>query len=183
MRGFISRSNVFMISIEFDENQIATYAAIVATIGVVAAAINLFFYIHSIRRDRSKIKIQYNDKNRVIGAGPVYDEDKEYFQIIVTNKGRRPIKIDRAGVRVIDSDKPSLLSPDSFQEHRNKVLDEKEPTIYFLIDNSSINLDKAWYIFVYDGFGKKHRKYLHKFPTFWRIRQWITNKCNFDEKK
>ena len=86
----------------------------------------------------------------------------------MVNKGRRPIKIDKAALKIVDR-KGFWLLGDSFANHRIKVLTEENPRTEFLTDQSDIELSKIWYISIYDATGREYRKYLHLFPTFWRI--------------
>ena len=70
---------------------------------------------------------------KIIGQG-TYDENKLYFNIDVINKGRRPIKIEKAAIRIFGKGSPFLLLNDSFTSHRPKVLTEKEPRTSFLAE-------------------------------------------------
>jgi len=151
------------LDITISTSTVAWYGAIVATVSAFIAISNYF-------RDRARIKIKYR-KNVKVTAGPgPYDPSKIYFNIIVTNKGRRPVNIAKVAIRNIGVDKKgkySLLS-DSFLVGRSRVLDEKNPTTDYFAEQDLINIENAWYIEVYDATGHRYRKYLKLIPPFWK---------------
>jgi len=150
-----------IFKIEISAGSVAWYGAIVATISVIFALLNYW-------RDKARVKIVYQKDIRIAGAQNVYDPAKTYFNITVVNKGRRPIKIEKAALKIVDI-KGFLLLGDSFASHRIKVLTEENPKTEFLTDQSEIELSKIWYISIYDGIGREYRKYFHLFPTLWRV--------------
>ena len=150
-----------IFKIEISANAVAWYGAIVATISVAVALLNYL-------RDRSKIKIKYRKDMQVVGQG-LYDTSKSYFNITVINRGRRSINIAKAAIRILGAEQKFDLLTDSFLESRRRFLTEENPTTEFLIDQNLIEFDSAWYIAVYDAAGREYKKYLHLFPTFWRI--------------
>jgi len=152
------------LKVEISATAVAWYGAIVATISTLIA---LFNYL----RDRPKIKIEYRKDIKIIGRQSLYDPSKTYFNITVINKGRRPINITKIAIRVLDlpNKRKFYLLSDSFLITRNRILTEENPTTEFLVEQNLIDFDNAWYISVYDATGQEYRKYLHLFPTFWRI--------------
>jgi len=151
-----------IIKIEISATTVAWYGAIVATMSAVIGILNYL-------RDRSKIKIRYKGGWKIIGQQALYDSAKTYFVITVINKGRRPIRIERAGIRMVGLEHPWFLLSDSFMPYRNKVLTEENPTTEFLVSEELIDFSKAWYIAVKDATGREYRKYFHLFPTLWRM--------------
>jgi hypothetical protein len=100
----------------------------------------------------------------VVGPQNIYSKDKTYFNVTVINTGRRPIRITNAGLRLIGRKKKYALFSDSFATHRNKVITEEEPRTEFMMEQDDKLLNSAWYIVVYDGTGRKYRKYLKYIP-------------------
>ncbi|MBE0568392.1 MAG: hypothetical protein IH577_01790 [Deltaproteobacteria bacterium] len=144
--------------LEVSGNSVAWYGAIVATISVILSAYNAF-------RDRARIKITYIKDMIIIGKQDLYNKAKTYFNVTVINKGRRPIRIDRAGLRIIGRKRIYALFSDSFMPHRNKVITEESPKTDFMIEQDDDLLNSTWYIVVYDGVGKEYRKYLRFIPV------------------
>jgi len=119
-----------------------------------------------------KIKIDYQKGMRVT-TNTTYDSTKTYFNIIVLNLSRNSVRIDQAAIKTVSPG--YFILGDSFAGHRNKVLTPENPKSDFLIDQADIDFDNAWYIVVRDGFGQKHKKYLHRLPTLWFIKQKLKN--------
>lgn len=96
--------------------------------------------------------------------------------LYVYYKGRRPVNIAKAALRVLKKEKKFLLFTDSFSKLRPHVLDENNPSCDFMAPEDQMELDKAYYIVVHDAKGKKYKKYMHKFPRLWRIRYCIKHR-------
>lgn len=139
--------------------------------GFVTGTISLIIHIIGTLRDKAKIKINIRKDAKILGHSSSYNNKKEYFIVTVINKGRRPIHIDQAKLRIID-DKPFLLLPGSLTD-QERILTEKRPKTEFVTIQNGIDFSKAWYIVINDGTGKKYKKYLHRFPTFWRMWYWV----------
>ena len=129
---------------DITSNSVAWYAALLATVNTVVIIINYL-------RDRPKVCIEYSKDMQIINGNPLYQDDKNYFNVTVINKGRRPIKITKAGLRIIGSEKKFIIFTDSFQNHRNKILTEESPTSEFLVEQNLINLENSYYIFAQDA--------------------------------
>ena len=145
---------------------VAWYGAILATIGVA-------FQLLSHYRDRANIYIKVQRDMMVYGNNPIYDKKKVYINITVINRGRRPINISKAGIRTFSGDSKFALLTDSFMPHRQRILTEKDPVSEFMMEQDERILAGAWYVCVFDATGREYRKYLHKFPSFWRIYYWL----------
>jgi len=150
-----------IFKIEISANAVAWYGAIVATLSALIALLNYW-------RDKARVKITYQKDIQIMGRQNVYDQTKTYFNITVINKGRRPIKIEKAAIKIVDR-KGFWLLGDSFASHRVKVLTEENPKTEFLTDQAEIDFSKVWYIAIYDAIGHEYRKYFHLLPTFWRV--------------
>lgn len=148
------------LKLEITANAVAWYGAIVASLGFV-------FGLYNILRDRARVKIEYGPDRKVIGTG-IYDENKDYLCIKVINKGRRPIKIDQALLVELGNDK-NLILADSFSDKRIKVLSEECPSTTFMAQQDLFDLKKILYVQIEDGTGRKHKKYVKRFPTFWMV--------------
>jgi hypothetical protein len=99
----------------------------------------------------------------------LYNENKTYFNVTVINKGRRSISISKAAIRTIGREKNFAIINDSILGHTNNILTETNPTVDFMMEQDEEFLNSAWYIVIYDGTGRAYRKYMHRFPTLWRI--------------
>lgn len=150
-----------VLKIEISATTVAWYGAIMATLSIVIALLNYL-------RDGPKIKIEYRKDMRMVGQG-LYDSSKTYFNITVINKGRRPINITKAAMRILGFEQKFDLLTDSFLVTRREVLTEENPATEFLLQQDLLDFQNAWYIVVYDATGREYRKYLHLLPTFWRI--------------
>ncbi len=123
--------NIFEIS----TSAVAWYAAIVATIGAIIAVLNFF-------RDRARVVIEYQKDRIILGQQSVYEKDKPHFAITVINRGRRPINIAKAYLRIIGGRKKTFhILTDSFAQHRKRVLNEESPSTDFLVPQDEISLE------------------------------------------
>jgi len=145
-------SNLFKL--EISASAVAWYGAIVATVGILVS-------LYNVLRDRARIKIKFQRDMQIIGPQPVYDPNKTYFNITVINKGRRPVNITKAAIRTIGRERKYALLSDSFSAHRNRVLNESNPTTEFMMEQIEDLLANAWFICVYDATGRAYRKFLH----------------------
>jgi len=141
-------------------DMVAWYGAIVATTSVLFSGYNIY-------RDRPRLKIQFQRNLRIINAVLPYEEDKDYFSIIVINKGQRTTSIGNVGIKLYT--KGSLIITDCFTHGKNKILNEQNPRVEFLTREEEINFHNCYYIQVFDQTGKTYRKYFSHFPTFARI--------------
>lgn len=155
-------------SINISATAVAWYGAILATLGTILSIFNYF-------RDRAKIKIEYRIHIKVHGQHNIYDPNKEYFNITVYNRGRRPVRIEKASIRIFGKDGPWIMLTDSFMAYRNKILNEENPRTEFFMEQNLFDVSKAYFIQINDGANRSYRKYFHNFPTFWRLFQRIKN--------
>lgn len=153
------------ISIQISANSVAWYGAIVATIGAAVSIYNAW-------KDRPRLKIKYEPGQYMIGNPSIYPEEKTYMCVNVINTGRRPISIEQACVRQFGTG-GYLILPDSFRSHRPKIIDETSPRTTFATSEDQFEMDKIYCVIITDGTGKKHIKYVKKFPTFIRFYYWI----------
>jgi hypothetical protein len=170
---FKNEMTIPQLSIEISANSVAWYGAIVATVGAVVSISNMW-------KDRARIKIKYEPGQYMIGNPLLYPEGKTYLCVSVVNKGRRPITIAQASIRQYGTN-GYLVLPDSFRDHRPKLIDEKTPRTTFATSEDQFSMDKIYCVVVVDGTGKKYFKYIKKFPTFTKIYQYI--KKIFEENR
>lgn len=152
------------IKFEITSSIVGAYGAIVATVGLVISIFNYF-------RDRAKIVIVYG-LNYYVKNMPGYDPRKQYIAIDVINRGRRPVRLGNAAFKALSPG--SLLINDSLL--RPVTLTEENPKTTFLIEQDGVDLNKMWYIVVYDAAGRQYRKYLTHFPTFRRFKNWLKDR-------
>ena len=100
---------------------------------------------------------------------PGYDPRKQYIAIDIINRGRRPVRLGNAAFKSLSEG--SLLINDSLL--RPATLTEESPKTTYLIEQEGINLNKMWYIVVYDATGRQYKKYLTRFPILRRFRNWL----------
>jgi len=134
-------------SIQISASSVAWYGAIVATLGAGVSIYNAW-------KDRPRIKIKFELDQYMIGNNSLYPEDKKYLCVNVINKGRGPIKIEQASIRQYGTE-GYLILPDSFREHRLKVIDEKSPRTTFATSQDQFNVEKIYCVIVTDGAGNK----------------------------
>jgi hypothetical protein len=148
--------NSDLFRLEISASVVAWYGAIVATVGILVS-------LYNVLRDRARIKIKYQRDMKIVGPRAVYDPNKIYFNITVINKGRRPVNITKAAIRAIGEKRKYALLADSFSAHRNRVLNESNPTTEFMMEQVEDWLANAWFICVYDATGRGYRKFVHPF--------------------
>jgi hypothetical protein len=149
------------MQMDISENIVAWYGAIVATLSTL-------FSVYQLWRDSARIDIKLETGITFHGTTPFYKENTEYVGVSVINRGRRPIKIVSARLRLI-GEKKDLFMTDSLAEHRVQVLTEENPKTTFYAEKSMIDIDKLWCILIADATDKKYRKYSRLLPTFERI--------------
>ena len=141
------------------QNPVAWYGAIIATISI---AIKILVYL----KDRAIIKIKFQKNMQVRDKYPAnYSPNKRYFVVSVINKGKRPIKIVKAGAKLFTGDKKLMIFSDSFAIPGKRVLTESEPSTDFLAEQNLINFENIEYIWAKDGTGRVYKKYLYSLPA------------------
>lgn len=150
-----------LVTISITATTSSIYAAVIATVSLV-------FSVIAVRRDRARIKIKYG-KNYSVIKGQLfgYDSNKTYFNVTVINIGRRPVRIEKAALKLMD--KGFWLFTGSFVGHRNKILTEDNPVSEFLVEQETLDFSRVLCISVFDATGREYRKYLSVFPTVHRL--------------
>jgi hypothetical protein len=154
------------ISIQISTTSVAWYGAIVATISAIVAILNMW-------RDQARVKVTFQKGLMIMNAIPPYSEDKTYFAVHITNKGRRPVAVGNIAVKYISGETFILAS--SLDNQETRIITEEKPHTMILTDEETIDLPKLSTILVYDLSGRKYVKYLTRFPTFRRAFNWLTN--------
>ncbi|MFQ5861868.1 MAG: hypothetical protein ACE5IC_01990 [Candidatus Brocadiales bacterium] len=131
----------------------------IAISAVVIAVVSLGWNAYNILRDRPKIALKYHKNMKIRGIRPgAYDPDKHYFVMTVINKGRRPVNIIRAGVKLLgEGGKPWVMFSDSLLSG-NRILTETKPTTDFFIDQSLLKLDSIDFVWAEDATGRVYKK-------------------------
>lgn len=144
------------LKVEISANVVAWYAAIISTISLMVTGYNIW-------RDRARIKIEYEPNRILLGdVSALGYKDKKYLSISVINRGRRPIRIESASLKILNKKELALLV-DSFSEKRIKVITEDSPTTTFLADQDQIDIKNVWYVLIVDGAGRNYKKYINIF--------------------
>lgn len=152
------------------ENAIALY-------GALAASASLIWHVYGIWRDKVRVVLGIQGNMRVAppeNAFP-YKPDTDYYMLKVVNKGRRPVKLQQAGVKLFSS-KRYIVFSDSFTVPINRVLTETSPATQFLCEQTQFDLEDVEFIWALDGAGRKYKKYLHKLPTMKKLLLKINNR-------
>ena len=147
------------ITIQISADAVAWYGAVIATI---AAAVS----IYNALRDRSKVVLEFGRNFRRPD-----DWDEPLFYISVINRGRRPVWIDKAWVKVYGYNGAMLL-PDSLNTSQERTLDERNPKITFWTKESTLDVGNIYCIYASDDTGKVCKKYIKTFPTLTKL-WWI----------
>lgn len=144
------------ITVQISADAVAWYGAVIATL---AAAVS----IYNAWRDRSKVILEFGKNFR----RP--DEwDEPLFYVSVVNRGRRPVRIDKAWVKVYGYGGAALLA-DSLNTTQERTLDERNPKITFWTKESTMDVGSIYRIYASDETGKVYKKYTKTFPTFTKL--------------
>jgi len=163
-----------IITIQISVNTVAWYGAIIATVGFIMSTYNIL-------RDKAKIKIKYEPNMYIHGGESLnYPGGVEHLSISVINRGRRPIRIEAAYLKILGN-KGLVYLTDSFADHRPRIITEEKPTTTFLVKQNLIDIKKVYCVIVVDGTGRKYRKYVKAFPTFLQF-YYLLKKLIKDEK-
>lgn len=158
------------ITFQISANTVAWYGAIVATLGASVSIYNAW-------RDRAQIKIDFQKGMRIMNARPPYSEDKDYFSVNITNRGRRPVAIGNVGMKYFSGE--TFILAGSIDDQHTRILTEEKPRTSILTDQSIIDFSKIYSILVYDQAGREYIKYFYKFPTFTK---WHFKMKNYGKK-
>lgn len=149
------------ITIQISADAVAWYGAIIATI---AAAVS----IYNAWRDRPRVVLEFGKNFRRVEAW-----EEPLFYVSVINRGRRPVRIDKAWVKVYGYDGEALLA-DSLNTTQERTLDERNPKITFWTKEKTMDVSSIYRIYASDDTGKIYKKYIKTFPTFtmlwWAVR-------------
>jgi len=151
-----------------------TVPIIVAIWGAITGTVSL---VWNISRERMNIDIKFQRSMRLVGSAPTqHDTTKPYFVLTVINKGRRPIKITKAGCKdILGNGKLYGIFTDSFVVPADRVLTETNPATDFLVQADLMKLENIDFLWIEDGTGKVYRKQIRSFPTFYRIFRKLQN--------
>ena len=138
------------VSVTINADAVAWYGAIVSTIGFVLGGYLAW-------RDRPRISITIQPDVRLMNVPP-YDPNKTYINITVRNRGRRPVKISTAYLKLHD-DAGYFLVSDSLYQHVERVLTEENPRTNFFVEQNLIDPTKIEYALVIDETGRTSIKY------------------------
>lgn len=144
----------------------AWYGAIIATMSVV---VNILNYL----RDRPCIAVIPERNQRIVGTR-LYSPDKIYFIVSAINKGRRPVRIGKVGMRVVKDKTRFVLFGDSLYQS-DRVLTEESPRTQFIIEQDDDLLSRGRYVVVYDATGKAYVKSIHPLGRLYRTWDLITD--------
>ncbi len=150
------------ITIQISADSVAWYGAIIATIAAVVSIYNAW-------RDRSRIALEFGKNFR-----RVEEWDQALFYISIVNRGRRPVKIDKAWVKLYGYKGEALIA-DSLGTRLDRTLDERNPKITFWAKESTLDTSRIYCVFASDETGRVYKRYITNFPTFMRL-WWVFKK-------
>jgi len=151
------------ITIQISANSVAWYGAVIAT---MAAAVS----IYNVWRDRSRVVLSFGKNLRRVEAW-----DEPLFYVSVVNRGRRPVRVDKAWVKLYGYDGETLIA-DSLGTRLDRTLDERNPKITFWVKESTLETKRIYCIFASDETGRVYKKYIKNFPTFTRLLWFVGHK-------
>ncbi len=154
------------ISLQISATSVAWYGAIVATISAIVGIINAL-------RDRARVDISFQKGLMLVNARAPYTDDKTYFAVNITNKGRRPVAIGNVGVKYISGE--TFILAGSLDNQETRVLTEEKPRTMILTAEETLDLTKLHTILVYDLSGREYIKHLYMFPGFRRLIFYLKN--------
>ena len=151
------------ITLQISSGTVAWYGAVIATIAMIVSVRNVW-------KDRPRVILEFGRNFRRIETW-----HEPFFYISVVNRGRRPVRIDKAWVKVYGCDGKVLLA-DSVNTKQERTLDERNPKITFWSPERGLEIDNIYRIYASDDTGKVYKKYIKSFPTFVRARGYIRAK-------
>ena len=143
-----------------NDNLLAIYAAVVATIG-------LAWHIYVGLRDRARVVLRYSTDMRLISYR--YHPDTDYLILRVTNRGRRPVNVTQAGAVLYRGQPKAFIFSSSFFGPAGRLLTEESPSTDFACEQSQVDVTNIEYFWAQDATGRTYRKYLRRFPTVRRL--------------
>jgi len=155
------------VTLQISASTVAWYGAVVATTGLLISLWNSV-------RDRARVFMQVQTDMEWVGDTRYMPGGKKGGSVLilsVINRGRRPVKIERAGVRVLGATHKFKLLTDSFNQGESRVITEESPSTRFTVEQDLIPMDFIWYFVAFDGAGREYRKYHHWIPwkALWKI--------------
>ena len=93
-----------------------------------------------------------------------YDSDKEYVTIKVSNKGRRPVKIDTVAFIYLKKAGSAIIG-DSMRGGRREIKEGDSTT--YLTPQNDLNFNEISYFAAYDAIGNSYKYYVTPFYRRW----------------
>lgn len=140
--------------IEFSTNWVAVYAAVIASFGLFLSLLNYF-------RDSASLKIEFKPDWTVLGQHEQYKENTIYSEIRVTNRGRRPIRIEKLGARVKNEKKWIMIFDPYWFNKTNRILTEENPSSSIYWEKKLFPNKNIYYFSIQDAAGRSYKKWLH----------------------
>jgi hypothetical protein len=156
------------LKLEITTTMTSVYASVVGTLGFVFSAWNIL-------RDRARVVVKFQKNMYVMGASQ-YNPKIPHISISVINRGRRPVRIEKVGVRIIGSSRGKwILYPDRLTGPiaNRGVLTEENPSCDYLAEQVDSELAMVWFAFASDAKGVMYKRYLHRLPTFWVVWRYV----------
>jgi hypothetical protein len=153
------------ISIIISASAVAWYAAIVSTI-------SLLVVLYSTWKDRARVRISVTPNVNIRNV-PIYDPNKNYIDVTIRNRGRRPVKISTVAMKLYRT-RGFVLLNDSIHQHMQRILTEEEPRTNFFVEQNLVDPRRIDYVVIHDEAGNMYVKYVRKGARFRRfISRWI----------
>jgi hypothetical protein len=157
---------------------LALYGAVVGTAAAAGAVWNIY---HGWWRDRARVSLEVTVGSEAFswigtGRGTISLRPDKYLIVAVVNKGRRPLKIDGAGLVMGDKSKRYFtLGPDGSPVFPC-ILDEKMPRVDACAEVDPLRNELSGapertptHAFCYDATGKRHARRLSR-----RMKRWLS---------
>ncbi|GEM_PF-3092234 len=162
--------NVFDIKFPTKIDTIATWGAFTGTLGLI-------IHFLTFNRDKAHIVIDVQ-RNMMVVNDPRYDPIKTYTNVIVSNRGRRPVIISSAGYQYMTKNGGAILA-DSMKQGSRKI-SEGESISYLMEESVPDDFDEILYFFASDATGRSFKKYVA--PFYKRFSFWLLHLTHLRHK-
>lgn len=141
---------------------------LVALWGAITGTVSLMIGIFTYFRDASKIKLEFKSGWQVKNS-PQYDPNELYSSLTVSNIGRRPVTIVKAGYIFLKKNGGAILSDSMI--YGSKELLEGKNVDFLLKEKDMDGLSEINYFVAYDAVGNTYKKFVS--PIYSRFLYWL----------
>lgn len=143
------------------ENPVSWYAALLSTV----------LGIHTLSKEKLAVSVSYSANMHVAGQR---NPEGGYISITVSNTGRRPVTIEKVGLKFFDKKQvggENLIFRDSLTRGP-KRLDEGDAGWTIIEPKNNLNLKNISYCWAIDGTGRIYKK-KSSFLFVWTLKKFV----------